>query len=260
MKRACYLILLCLLLTGTSYAFDISGLQPVSPNSVFSTFSADSLPRQKISLEAGFERAERPDFYRFALKGAYGITDSMEFNFTIPYVYHLSDSIDGMEDIALGFKHRFYDEGKYGPSLAYVLSVSIPTGRDELSTNGRFGGGFIITKRVGPFKGHLNVFYEKPGTGSLQKELSFLGGIEFSASHNFKLLGEFIAQKSHFSNKYDRIEARFGYRIRTADFIYTTLGAGFDLKRRSPAIRILASVSFTFPREKREIKKFYEEE
>ncbi len=260
MKRACYLILFCLLLPHTSHAFDIMGIQPVSPNGVFSTFSADSLPHQKVALEMGYERSQTPNFNRFSLKGAYGITDSLEFLFTAPYIYHYSDSVDGMEDISLGLKYRFYDEGKYGPSLAFILDVSLPTGREEFSTNGGFGGGVIITKRVGPFKGFINILDEKPGSSSFKNELSFLGGIEFSAGHNFTFLGEFIAQTSDFPKDWDRLEARFGYRIRTADFIYTTIGGGFGIKGTSPDLDFLASVSFVFPREKRGIKKIYEEE
>ena len=260
MSRPVFLILALLLFSGESFAFDVSGLQPVAPNSIFSTFSTESLPKNKVSAELGFEKSKDPDFYRFSLKSAYGISDSMEFNLTVPYVYNFNTTTDGMEDIAIGFKHRFYDEGKYGPSLAYLINASLNNGRDEFSTHGRYGIGLIVSKRVGPFKGHVNFFYERPGTGSLSDEITFLGGIELSAAHNFKMLGELLVQKSHFSNEYDRVEARFGYRIKTSDSIYTTLGIGTDLSRRSPEYRFLISISYTPPEEKKEIKKIIEEE
>jgi hypothetical protein len=260
MKSAYFLLLAFLLSAGTSYGFDISGLQPVAPYGVFSTFSAESLPRNKFAFESAFERSKQPDFYRFTARGAYGISDSIEFDITVPYVYNFGDSVDGMGDISFGFKHRFYDEGKYGPSLAYLINASINNGRDEFGTSGRFGLGLIVSKRIGPFQGHLNFFYERPGTGALKDEVSFLGGIEFSAAHNFKMLGEVLARKSHFSNEYDQVEARFGYRFRTTDSIYTTLGVGTDLKRRSPELRILIAISYTPPEKKKEIKKIFEEE
>jgi hypothetical protein len=165
-----------------------------------------------------------------------------------------------MEDVAFGFKHRIYNEGKYGPSVAYLINASMNNGSDEFSTQGRFGIGCIISKRIGPFQGHLNFFYEKPGTSALADEITFLGGIEFSAAHNFKMLGELLARKSHFSGNYDQTEVRFGYRFRTTESIYTTLGAGVDLKRRSPEYRILVSISYTPPEKKKEIKKIFEEE
>ncbi len=260
MKKALFVVLFLLALCGRSNAFDVLGLQPVAPNGVFSTFSADTLPQRKVAFEVGAEQSKETTFTRFDLRMAYGINDSFEFNMTLPYVYHLSDSSDGIEDFAIGFKHRFYDEGKYGPSLAYLITASVPSGNDELTTGGRFGAGFIVSKRVGPFKGHVNVFYERPGKGSLQDELSFLGGIEFAAAHNFTLLGEFIARKSHNSNEYDQLEPRFGYRLKTADSFYTTLGVGGDLKRRTPEYRILLSFSYVPSGKRKVIKRIFEEE
>lgn len=260
MKRLYLLILLVFLTPHKSYSFDISGLQPTAPNGVFSTFSAESLAKSRSAFEMAFERSNQPNFYRFSLRGAYGISDSLEFNFNVPYVYRFEDSQDGFEDISIGFKHRFYDEGKYGPSLAYLVNASINNGRDVFTTNGRFGLGFIISKRVGPFKGHFNLFFERPGTGRLKDEISILGGIEFAAAHNFTVLGELFTKKSHFSNEYDQVEARLGYRLKTTDYIYTTLGAGLDLKRRSPELRVLFSVSFMSPQKKKEIEKIYEKE
>jgi hypothetical protein len=260
MKRPIFLIIAILLFSGESFGFDVSGLQPVAPNGIFSTFSAESLPKNKVAVETGFEKSKDPNFYRFSLKGAFGISDSVEFNLTVPYIYNFATTIDGMEDIAIGFKHRFYNEGKYGPSLAYVINASLNNGRDEFSTQGRYGIGLIMSKRVGPFEGHVNFFYERPGSGSLREEITFLGGIELSAAHNFKMLGELLVRKSHFSNEFDQVEARFGYRIKTTDFLYTTLGIGTDLNKRSPEYRILISISYTSPQEKKEIKKIIEEE
>lgn len=260
MKRTILFILLFLSVTERLFAFDISGLQPLAPNGVFSTFSAESLQKNKTSMEIAAEKSVEPDFYRFSLKAAYGLRDNMEFNLTIPSVYHYSDERNGLEDIALGFKHRFYDEEKYGPSLAYLLNVSIPSGADALTSNGRVGAGLILSKRVGPFSGHVNLFYVKPGTARLNDEIYLLGGIEFSAAHNFKILSEIIVKKNHEKNKENQIEGRFGYRIKTTEYIYTTFGAGLDMKARSPEYRLFWSVNFTTPKDKKKIKKFIEEE
>jgi hypothetical protein len=259
-KKAWFLIFFLLLLPGRAYAFDILGLQPVAPYGVFSTFSADTVPMKSVAVEVGAEKSHEPTFTRFDFRMAYGINDSLEFNMTLPYVYHFSDSTDGIEDFALGFKHRFYDEGKYGPSLAYLINASLPSGRDEFSTGGGFGAGFIVSKRVGPFAGHLNFLYERAGTGSIKDEISFLGGVEFAAAHNFKLLGEFIARKGTDSNEYDQLEARFGYRLKTADSFYTTIGIGTDFKNRTPQYRVLVSFSYVPSSKKKVIKRIFEEE
>jgi hypothetical protein len=260
MKKYILPIMLILLFPcGDLYGFEISGLQPVAPYGVFSTFSASSLPKGKAAFSSDAEISIDPDFFRFFLKTAYGITDNIEFNITIPYVLE-ADSRDGFEDIALGVKHKFFNEGKYGPSLAYILNASIPSGREGFSTDGRFGIGFIASKRLGPVNGHVNLFYEKPGSKSLDDEVYFLAGLEFAAAHNFKILAELYCKTNHNSGKIDSVEGRIGYRIKTTDFIYTTFGAGFDLKNKNPETRIMFSVSFLLPPEKKKVKKIYEEE
>lgn len=260
MKRTFLFVILLLSISEKLYAFDISGIQPLAPHGVFSTFSAESLQAKKSSMEIAAERSREPDFYRFSLKAAYGFSDNLELNLTFPYVYQYSDNIDGMEDISVGLKHRFYDEEKYGPSLAYMLEMSIPNGENSLTSDGRVGAGFILSKRVGPFDGHLNLFYKKPGASRLKDEISILGGIEFSAAHNFKILSEIIVKKSHYSHEKKHVEARFGYRIKTTDYIYTTFGVGMGINNRSPEYRLFLSVNFTTPYEKKKINKIIEEE
>ena len=260
MKRTFLFLLLLLALSEKLYAFDISGLQPLAPHGVFSSFSAESLQKNKSSVEISFESSKGPDFYRSSFKTAYGITDKLEFNLTVPYVFDYFDEKNGLEDIAAGIKYRFYDEGKYGPSVAYLINASIPSGDNEFSSDGRVGAGIIVSKRIGPFKGHLNIFYEKPGDSSLKDEISLLGGIEFSAAHNFKILSEMIVKTSQYPQEHNQTEARFGYRIKTTDYIYTTLGVGLEIRRISPEYRIFISVNLTTPDEKKKIKKFIEEE
>lgn len=260
MKKCLPLLALILLfLHGSAHGFDIKGLQPVDPYGIFSTFSAESLPKGKAAFSAGAEMSVDPDFYRFIFKSAYGITDRVELNLTVPYVLS-NNSSDGFEDTALGLKHRFFDEGKYGPSLAYILNVSLPSGGDQLSTDGSYGAGVLLSKRVGPVNGHLNFFYEKPGDEKLDEEVIFTAGFDFAAASNFELLAELFCRKSYYSNKIDTVEGRFGYRLKTTDSIYTTFGAGFDFKNRNPETRVLFTVTFLTPREKKKIQKIYEEE
>jgi hypothetical protein len=246
-------------LSATLYAFDVKGIQPVDPNGVFSTFSTESLQKNKFALSVGAELSNDPDYYRSTFKFAYGLTDSLEIDMTLPYVFG-SDYRDNFEDVSIGYKHRFFSEGKYGPSLAYLLAFSMPSGGKDVSTDGRFTAGFIVSKRVGPVNGHLNLLFSKPGSGDYKNEVLFLSGFEFSAAHNFKMLAEISCKKSHFSKKVDSIEGRFGYRFKTTESIYTTFGVGTDFKNRNPESRVFFSVTFVAPAEKKKLKRIYEEE
>lgn len=258
-KRFLLSVFILCCLCSTSYGFEIKGLQPVDPYGVFSTFSAESLAKGKVAVSGGAEILVAPDFYRFIFKTAYGITDTFELNVTVPYDLG-TDAADGFEDAAIGLKHRFFDEGKYGPSVAYILNASVPSGREGITTDGRVGIGLVVSKRVGPVNGHVNFFYEKPGSDKLKKELSLLAGIDFAAAHNFKFLAELYVRKGHDSEKVDMMEGRVGYRIKTTESIYTTFGAGWDFKNRHPETRIMFSVTFLAPKETKKVQKIYEEE
>lgn len=258
MKRYLFLFSLAnLFLIQCAYGFDVEGIHPLSPFGVFSTFSAESLGQGRSGLALGAEKSKHPDYYRFTNQVAYGITDSIELDITVPYVLNWQRTTDGFEDIAVGVKHRFFDEGKYGPSIAYILSASIHSGKEEFSTEGSLGGGLILSKRVGPVTGHVNVLYFRPGSGDFRDNIVFATGLDFSASHNFKILGELYGTKSY-AGKVDRLEMRFGYRLLTTENLFTTLGVGFDLKNRSPEYRLMVSLTYLLPGEQKKIKKIFE--
>ncbi|MBI4691233.1 MAG: hypothetical protein HY754_13365 [Nitrospirae bacterium] len=254
------LFFLIIFLVDSTYGFDVKGLQPVIPYGVFSTFSANSLQKGKSAFEVSAERSVDPDFYRYLFQYAYGITDKIEFITTIPYADRWKDKQSGFEDIAVGIKHRFFDEGKYGPSIAYIINASASSGRDEFSTDGGVGAGIVVSKRVGPLNGHADIFFEKAGSGKSKDEINFASGFDFSAAHNFKILGEIYGRKSHYSSDIDQLEGRFGYRFVTVDYIFTTIGAGFDFKKRNPEYRILFSIGMILPVEEKQIKTIYEED
>jgi len=260
MKKILIPIIVMLIFScGNSYGFEISGLQPLAPNGIFSTFSTSSLPKGNVSFSTDVEVSIEPNFTKFFLKGAYGITDSIQFSMNIPYILG-SDYPDGFEDIALGVQHRFFNEGKYGPSLAYVLTASLPSGIDAFTTDGRFGVGLLLSKKIGPVNGHANLFFVMPGKSELDNEVAFFAGLDFAATHNFKILAELYSKTSYKTGKVESVEGRFGYRIKTTDSIYTTVGVGFDFKNRNPETRLMFSVTFVPPSKKEKVKRIYEEE
>jgi hypothetical protein len=254
-----FLLLASIAFSGHADAFDLKGLQPLAPYGIFSTFSAESLKEGKSGVAIGFERSREPDFYRLTAQFGHGFSDSLELDITIPYITGWQDNTDGFEDIAIGLKHRFFEEGKYGPSVAYLVTASLRSGSEDFSTRGSIGGGLIVSKRVGPVKGHLNLFYSRPGSSKFKDDVTFAAGLDFSASHNFTLLSELYMKKSY-SGRVDRLEARFGYRILTAENLHTTVGVGYDFKNRSPEYRLLLSLTYLFPSDEKKIKKIIEPE
>jgi len=253
------LITPCLLLSTFAFAFDVKGTQPLSPYGIFSTFSAESLKQNKVGIGLTFEKSKEPDFYRTLFQLAYGLHDKFEINVTLPYVADWEHKMDGFEDASLSVKHRILDDGIYIPSIAYMLNVSAVSGKEVFSTNGVLGGGLLFTKKIGPFKGHLNMLYSKPGNSLLKDEHSLNLGAELAVTHNSKLIAELAGKKNYFKNKIELLEWRLGYRIATTDNIFTTVGAGFNIKNRTPDYRLLFSLSFILPKDKKAIQRIYED-
>ncbi len=239
-------------------AFEVKGLQPLQPYGVFSTFSTESLKKNNFGIGFQIERSFDPDFYRTILQIAYGLSNNVELNLTIPYILDWEDKFDGFEDASIGLKHRLIEETKTIPAVGYILTASIPSGRDYFSTDGRLGIGLLVSKKIGPFKGHSNLFYSNPGKSEMKDEYSLNLGAELAVSHNSKILGEVIGKKDYFKSSINFLEWRMGYRVEVEDNIYTTIGAGFDIKRRKPDFRLMFSISMILPKEKQIIQKIYE--
>jgi hypothetical protein len=261
MKKCLYLFILFLLslFFSSAEAFDIKGLQPVPPYGVFSTFSAESLKQNQIGASLELERSIGPDFYRTTLKGAYGLHDAFEVIFSVPYVFANREGGDGLEDVSFGVKHRLLNESDYWPAVAYLLTVSVPIENEDISTDGRVGGGLILTKKVGPFRGHLNVLYLKPEKDGLHDEYDVNIGTELAVTHNMRILAEFVGRKDFYKEKLNVLEWRLGCRIANSDNIFTTIGVGLNSKNRTPDLRLLFSVSAVLPFQKTKIQKVYEE-
>jgi len=259
-KSFCLFIFpLLFLIFSHAEAFDVKGLQPVGPYGVFSTFSTETLKQNEVAFNLELERSVHPDFYRTTLKGAYGLHDKFELLFSAPYVFADKGLGDSIEDVSFGLIHRVVNESVYLPAMAYMLTVSIPSSNEALSTDGRVGGGLLLTKKIGPFKGHLNLLYISPGRHDLHNEYDVNVGSELAVTHNTTVIAELIGRKDFYKSKVDFLEWRLGYRIANNDKIFTTLGAGFNIENRGPNLRLLLSVGVVLPLQKAKIQKVYEE-
>ena len=260
MKRLIFLVLI-LLIPSISFGgdiYEVKGYTPIAPYGVFSTFSAKSLQQGQLAIGPSFELLSESDLKRLSLQAAYGIKDNIEIGINIPYV--ITDAEEGLEDLGAGIKYRFIDEGRYGPSVAALFTATIPSGRHTYSTNSTdVGMGMLISKRVGPFNGNVNLIYTRVGKSGLKNELLYTIGVEFAAARNLQLLGELYGKKSRFSSDNNSLEARFGYRILTGNSVYTTIGLGFDLRNKNPEYRAMLSISFIYPPEKKKVIRIIEE-
>jgi hypothetical protein len=92
---------------------------------------------------------------------------------------------------------------------------------------------------------HLNGLWVVPRADGLQHEWDLIAALELATAHNMKVLGEFQMKKSHLSEHVDLSEARLAYRIFNERF-FSTLGAGYDFKNRTPEYRFFLTLSALF--------------
>jgi len=237
---------------ATSLAMDMSGYQPPAPFGVFSTASAETPEPMQSAVSFTYEKVGGPDFNRYSTQLAMGLSRSIEFGINIPYV---DDSVEeGMEDITFSLKHRFFDEGKYGPSAAYILTGAKSSNNEKYSTKGGYGGGLIASKRIGPVQVLFNALYTNPKQEELEDDIRGSLGFIFAADHNFNLLAEIMARKSYYSRSLDQAEARIGYRFLYGNRIYSTLGVALGIDDKGPDYRILLSISLLFPKMKMSVQ------
>ncbi|MGE5892757.1 MAG: hypothetical protein ACM34I_01755 [bacterium] len=242
----CAFFIASFVFSQTARAVEITGLQPVQPYGVFSSFSADTVKKGGFALGLDYQNLIDLNS-RLALKSGYGVADNADLLVNIPYILDYENE-SGWEDIALGLRHRLIDEGTYSPSIAYMFKVGLTNGWRRFSTDGSVGGGIVVSKKIGPFSSHLNFLYSEPFDKTLDAQMEFSLGVALKASHDFDILGELYVLNSYFVDNFETAEARFGYRIKTADYIYTVIGAGFDLKNRDPEFRLMISINLLFER------------
>jgi hypothetical protein len=97
---------------------------------------------------------------------SYGITDSLDLVFGLPYSTvtvddgQTANTVRGFKDASIELKARFYE--KDGLSLAVKPGMSLPTGNEEKGLgNGKtsYSAFFITTKEASPWAFHVNVGY-----------------------------------------------------------------------------------------------------
>lgn len=242
-----YVFLLIVFLVAPAEAYDTQGLLPLSPYGVFSTFSAESPSRYSVGFGFMLEKSIDPNYLRTTYQMSYALFDNIELLAAFPYVYGADDNLYGAEDFNIGFKHRLVDETTHLPAIAYLLTLGAGIGKKEFTTEGSFGGGLILTKKLGPFRAHLNLLASNPQANGLQTEYRMNLGSELAISHNTRILGEIVGRKNYTENKIDLLEWRLGLRHATTDTIFTSVGAGFDFKRRAPEYRLFLMISVILP-------------
>jgi hypothetical protein len=240
MRRIAALVALLLGPFSAAHSVEFPLPEPVAPYGVFWAHSARSLPKGEAAVALGLQYAREPNFHLWSFRCSYGLRDNLEVALGLPYMDAPEDS--GPQGLSLSLKWRPLEESTLGVSLALLAVGFVSLGQEQLDRQGGLGGGLALSRRLGPFRGHLNALWISPARDGLHEEWDLIGGLDFSASHRLRLLGEVLLRSTHESNDLDALELRLGYRVVSEDFL-STVGLGVDLKNRQPEYRLMLTVA-----------------
>lgn len=114
------------------------------------------------------ENGDKADTFEVSPILSYGLTDTVDVVLGAPYQFlrvnesGKKDTANGISDISLEFKWRFYD--KDGLSFALKPGITLPTGDDDKglgSGRATYSAFFITTKELDPWAFHLNLGYTR---------------------------------------------------------------------------------------------------
>lgn len=124
----------------------------------------------QLELNSEFDHEDEDgateDAFEFASILSYGLTDSIDVVLGIPYQFirlkedGQKDSENGLSDISLELKWRFYE--KEGLSFALKPGMTLPTGDTDKGLGAgkiAYSAFFIATKEIQPWAFHLNLGY-----------------------------------------------------------------------------------------------------
>ena len=225
------------------------GFQPVQGTGLFAVFGAGTVREGGYVLEPGIEIIKDPDIQRLAFRAGYGVTSNVDVGLN----FSLADAEpgNGVEDLSVGGRYRFLDEGRWGPSGAVVLAFSIPIGEDTKGLgSGEFEsmGMLALSKRIGPFTGYFNLGYNLVFSKDVDDQVLYAGGLDFRAASRLVLMTEIYGRTSREAGKDSLVEARLGYRATLDPWVTNTVGLGFGLDSAEPEYRIMVLFTFAMPR------------
>lgn len=144
-------------------------------------------PRQ-LQLSIGFNynsdenqrsfRKNRNRDFSIPIGISYGVTNNFEINASVPLRYKRNEviaptnvskqSLSGTGDLSLGLSYKLKSESSSSPSITTSLGLTVPTGKEEISSGGLFIGsgfwggstGLHISKSIDPAVVFANMGYQ----------------------------------------------------------------------------------------------------
>ena len=144
------------------------------------------------------ENGDKADAFELSPILSYGLTNTVDVVLGIPYQFirvkesGQTDTANGISDISVEFKWRFYE--KDGLSFALKPGITLPTGDyDKGLGSGRatYSAFFITTKELDPWAFHLNLGYTRNENKADERKDLWHGSLTavYSLTEKIRLVG-----------------------------------------------------------------------
>jgi len=143
----------------------------------------------QVELNSGFEYDEETWTKEIDTTFSYGLGDNTDMVLTVPYQF--LEGADGISDISLELKYRFYEKG--GLSFALKPSISFPTGDEDKGLGAgetTYGILFITTKEFKKGIVHFNLGYTRDESTTRENLYHLSIGCEIPANERLRFAGD----------------------------------------------------------------------
>lgn len=203
-------------------------LLPTDRDDSVTALSAYPVGKADGYLDLQIHRPLDPSYWSFRAGLSYGLFRTSELILNLPYAIDYEGE-NGFQDMTLALKQAILYEGRLHPSIS-LLGLYTVEGKEEISKGGGYGGGILITKKVGPFLGNINFIYFNPRRDELKDEYQVRIGGNVSIAHDFRTIIDLLVKKSVSSDEIDHMVASFGYSVSLSHRVTGYGGFGYDLK------------------------------
>lgn len=222
-----------------------------------STDDAGTVERGHLELEYGYQYVNAADNeYNWSSCIKYGLGQRWDLGVEIPYQYlevSSGDDADGLNDIILSSKYRFFEESENRPALALSFSIKTDSGNDDkgLGTGAKdYAVNAIFSKQLETVGSHVNLGYTYVGAPEGEKHddlFSYALALEYRLSDRLNLVGE-LAGETNFDGDFDdnAFSGLTGFNYAFSDIATFDFGAGLGISEASSDYSLTCGLTLSF--------------
>lgn len=228
-----------------------AGVAQARPTEVDDT---DTLEKGLTEIENGIEFEQTPDGTETVITPAvtYGLTDRLEVELGLDYVFETPDGEPGVErwKPAAKFKTKFWKSATGDLSLAFKGKVAFP-----ITTRGPDGdedaegyARLLATKLAGPWQYDFNLGYKYRGAWNSDDNDKYTAGlgVRYKVNPKWQLLSEVVGELADKDEAHPKAIVDFAVKYTIRDGLKTDFLVGTGVGRDAVELRLVTGIKWEF--------------